>query len=127
MVVAVESACHAQGVGQLINGGKAMRVRATGFVGDENVGLLALQVLVIDRKNRAAVRQGQSTPPKVSFAAAGQVLFWILENSRFRGCPHFAPKHPAQTGNALASDFDYAPMQIALGKARAKQVVMVGL
>lgn len=117
VVVAVESACHAQGAGQFINGGKAMRVRATRFVGDENVGLLALQVLVIDRKNRAAVCQGQATAPEIAFAATGQVLVWMLENGRCRGCPHFSPEHTPQPGNALASDFNHSAMQIALGKA----------
>ena len=91
-MVAVKSAGHAHGAGQFINGGKAMRVRAASLMRHQNIGPLALQVLVNDRKNRAAVRHRQAFSPEVAFAAMGQVLVRVLENGRCWGCPHFAPE-----------------------------------
>lgn len=127
VMVAMESAGHAQGAGQFINGGKAMRVPAPRFVGDENVGLLGLEAVVVAWKNTAAVFARQAIAPVIAFAALRQVLRRTLEDGRCRGHPYFFAKHPAQSCNAQASDFHHAPMQIAVGQSGAQKVVVVGI
>ena len=122
VVVAVESACHAQGAGQFINGGKAMRVRATRFVGDENVGLLGLEAVVVAWKNAAAVFARQAIAPVIAFAALRQVLRRTLEDGRCRGHPYFFAKHPAQSCNGNAR----TPQLMLLGQRDPANVAGVG-
>lgn len=100
MVVAVETAGYAQGAGQLIDGGKAVRVGAAGFVGGENIGAQGFEALAVAWENGAAVLEWQAFAPLIAFAAPGEVLLWTLKDCRCRRCPHFAPEHSAQPGNA---------------------------
>lgn len=114
MVVAVKAGAHAQAAGQLVDGSKPMRVRAGSLVRDQNFGPLPSELVVIDQKNGAALRQWQAAAPEVAFAAVRHVVVVMLEGGQRGRSPHSAAKNAAQSGNAQASDFDCPAMQVAL-------------
>lgn len=74
MVMAMKTARHTQMLSQLIQRLKAMRMRARGFVRDQDVGLLHGQPGNLDGENRAAMLARQAIAPMLIQPALRQKI-----------------------------------------------------
>lgn len=113
MVMAMKTARHTQMLSQLIQRLKAMRMRARGFVRDQNVGLLHGQPGNLDGENRAAMLARQAIAPMLILAALRQKVLGRHMPPRLWREPDLAAKHATQAGNPVARDLCHTTMQIA--------------
>ena len=113
MVMAMKTTRHTQMLSQLIQRLKAMRMRARGFVRDQDIGLLHGQPGNLDGENRAAMLARQAIAPMLIQPALGQkVLGRYMPPGLWRE-PDLAAKNATQAGNPVASNLCHTAMQIA--------------
>lgn len=113
MMMAMKAALHTQMLRQLIQGLKAMRMCARGFMRDQDIGLLHRQPGNLDGENRAAMLARQAVAPILIRPALGQKILGRYMPPRLWREPDLTAKHATETGNPVARDFCHAAMQIA--------------
>ena len=113
MVMAMKAALHTQMLCQFIQRLKAMRMRARGFVRNQDIGPLHRQPGNLDRKNRAAMLARQAVAPILIRPAVGQKFFRRYMPPRLWREPDLTTKHATETGNSVARDLRHTAMQIA--------------
>lgn len=113
MVMAMKTTRHTQMLSQLIQRLKAMRMRARGFVRDQDIGLLHGQPGNLDGENRAAMLARQAIAPMLIQPALSQKILGRHMPPRLWREPDLAAKHATQASNPVASNLCHTAMQIA--------------